>query len=183
MHLSSTLAHTILAFGSNALAIPTSSTNVLARRFNPLPDDPSMTPVDVRDLGPDATMTCGSSTFNRKDIYLAVQWGTILEAENLGRGRKDPMHPNGRFPHDYTETTFSFNNHCPADPNRLEYPLVKNGPYNGAIGSNTSWGKHRVIFYGKGEEAPDGNPIVYFCGGVTHEGAPAKNKFVQCTVH
>lgn len=184
MHSYLALAGSVLLFSSStaAVAIPQpKDINLLARDFTPQPDDPSMTPVDVYDLAHDATMTCGSDTFSYDDIYAAVQWSTILEMENLGRGKSSNQFPNGRFPHDYTDTTFFFNGHCPADSNRQEYPLIFNGPYNGGK-KNNKWGNHRVVHYSKGEEAADGNPIVYFCGGITHEGAET-GKFVQCTVN
>ncbi|CAK1359354.1 uncharacterized protein RHO25_002750 [Cercospora beticola] len=89
MHLSSAAISAILATSASALALPTSPSNpLLARGSNPLPNDPSMTPVDVQDLAHRATMTCGRDTFSYKDIYAAIQWGTILEKENLGRGKK-----------------------------------------------------------------------------------------------
>jgi hypothetical protein len=141
-----------------------------------------MTPVDVLDLAQDATMTCGSSTFAYKDIYKAVQWGEILEQENLGRGKKSTEYPTGRFPHSYESTEYTFNGHCPADGNRQTYPLIFDGPYNGGS-NNNKWGDHRVVYYSKGEEAADGNPITYFCGGLTHEGAAETGQFVQCTVN
>lgn len=142
-----------------------------------------MTPVDVQDLAHRATMTCGRDTFSYKDIHAAIQWGTILEKENLGRGKKSKDYPNGRFPHDYIDGDFTFNDNCPSDDyNRQEFPLIFDGPYNGGISNNVQYGLHRVVYYDKGEEAVDGNPIVYFCGGVTHEGAE-KGKFLQCTVN
>lgn len=184
MHFFLALASSVLVFGSsaNAVAIPKSSASgLLARAFTSQPDDPSMTPVDVRDLASDATMTCGSETFSQHDIYLAVQWSTILEMENKGRGKNSKEFPNGRFPHDYTAETFTFNGNCPADSNRQEYPLIFDGPYNGGP-RNNKWGDHRVVHYSKDEGAPDGNPIVYFCGGITHQGAE-QGKFQQCTVN
>jgi hypothetical protein len=75
MHFFLALASSVLVFGSsaNAVAIPKSSASgLLARAFTSQPDDPSMTPVDVRGLASDATMTCGSETFSQHDIYLAV---------------------------------------------------------------------------------------------------------------
>ncbi|CZT20694.1 uncharacterized protein RCC_06552 [Ramularia collo-cygni] len=184
MHFSTTMVSAILATGSVALALPTSSTSsqLVARKFTPQPNDPSMTPVDVLDLDQDVKMTCGSTEFSYKDIYQAVQWGEILEQENLGRGKKSKEFPTGRFPHSYTATEFTFNDNCPADDNRQEYPLIKDGPYNGGISNNVQWGDHRVIYYSKGEVAADGNPIVYFCGGLTHEDADDDGEFVQCTV-
>lgn len=183
MYFSTSIASTILAASSLALALPTSpSSTLIARKFTPQPNDPAMTPVDVRDLAQDATMTCGSTTFGYKDIYQAIQWGEILEEENLGRGKKSEAFPQGRFPHSYEDTQYTFNGNCPADSNRQEYPLVKDGPYNGGISGNNKWGDHRVIYYFKGEEAPDGNPIGYFCGGLTHEGAET-GKFLQCNVN
>lgn len=187
MHLSLAATSTILAFCNivNSAAIPKpDASQLLTRAFTPQPNDPSMTPVDVRDLASDATMTCGGTTFGYKDIYKAVQWAIILEAENLGRGKKsnDVRFKNGRFPHSYDDTTYSFNGNCPADENREEYPLIKDGPYNGGL-RNTQYGDHRVIYYSNGGEAPDGNPIAYFCGGITHEGATEEGKFLQCTVN
>jgi hypothetical protein len=101
--------------------------------------------------------------------------------ENKGRGKNSKEFPNGRFPRDYTAGTFTFNSNCPADSNRQEYPLIFDGSYNGGP-RNNKWGDHRVVHYSKGEEAPDGNPIVYFCGGITHQGAE-QGKFQQCTVN
>ncbi|USW54067.1 Putative ribonuclease/ribotoxin [Septoria linicola] len=183
MYFSAAIASAILATSTYALAVPAPSSALLAREFKPLPDDPSMTPIDVKDLAQDATMTCGGTTFTYDDIYKAVQWGTILEKENLGRGKKSKEFPTGRFPHSYDSTQFSFSGNCPANGNRQEYPLIKDGPYNGGISNNVQWGDHRVVYYDNGEEAADANPIVYFCGGITHEGAPSKADFVQCTVN
>lgn len=184
MHLSSAAISAILATSASALALPTSpSSPLLARGFKPLPDDPSMSPIDVKDLAQRATMTCGSDTFSYKDIYAAVQWGTILEKENLGRGKKSKKYPKGRFPHEYEDTDFTFNDNCPADNNRQTFPLIFDGPYNGGISTNDRYGPHRVVYYDKGEEAADANPIVYFCGGLTHEGAANDGEFLQCTVN
>lgn len=167
-----------------ALALPAHlSSPRLARRFNPLPDDPDMTPIDLLDITSETTMTCGSMTFNYDDIYKAIQWSDILEQENMGRGQKSKKFPKGRFPHDFDDDDFSFSDHCPPDNNRQEYPLIADGPYNGGISGNKEWGNHRVIHYNKGEVAADGNPINYFCGGVTHEGAETSADFVLCTVN
>ncbi|SMR52719.1 unnamed protein product [Zymoseptoria tritici ST99CH_1E4] len=185
MHFSTTIASVILAAsGCTALALPiTPSNQLIARAFTKQPDDPSMTPVNVKDLAKDATMTCGSTTFSWKDILQTISWGEILERENLGRGAKSDLWPTGRFPHSNDEARHVFNGNCPADGNRMTYPLIKDGPYNGGP-RNKKWGDHRVVWYSKGEEAADANPIVYFCGGLTHEDAPGgTGDLKMCTVN
>lgn len=187
MKFSISIAATILAATTTTvLARPGSiatSSQVEARAFKSLPGDPDMVPVTVNDLAEGATMTCGSTTFTQTDIYKAVSWGDILQDNNLARGRKSTQFPNGRFPHSYTNTQYTFNGDCPADDNRQEYPLIVAGPYNGSPQSNTNWGQHRVIYYREpGEIGSDGHDLVYFCGGVTHEGA-AQGAFLQCTVN
>lgn len=185
MHLSTCIVGAAFVASTSALALPApslASTLLTPRAFTPRDDDPEMTPVTVNDLASGASMDCGSVTFNYDDIYKATQWGTLLQETNKARGAKSKQYPNGRFPHSYDSTDFTFNGDCPADENRQEYPLITDGPYNGGL-SNKNWGSHRVVYYREpGEIAPDGNPIVYFCGGITHEGAAAQNLFVQCTV-
>lgn len=184
MKISFTITAALLG-ATTALTIPSQSPDTLsARAFTPQNGDPEMVPVTVEDLASDATMTCGSTTFSYDDIYKAVQWGDLLQDAGLGRGKKSKQYPNGRFPHTYDSTQYTFNGDCPADANRQEYPLIADGPYNGGISNNVQWGNHRVVYYREpGQIGTDGHDLVYFCGGVTHEGAPTSSDFLQCTVN
>lgn len=112
--------------------------------------------------------------------------GTLLLESGVYRGKKSGEFPLGRFPHAYPDEIFTFNGHCPADNNRQEYPIMSGDVYNGGISNNDKYGPHRAIFYIKrdGDSTPGGNPTVYFCGGLTHEGMPkGSGKFQQCTVN
>lgn len=63
--------------------------------------------------------------------------------------------------------------------NRQEFPVVHDGPYNGGP-NNINTGDERVVYYwDKTNIAPDGNPIVYYCGLITHTGA-ATGGFLKC---
>lgn len=194
-----------LVFSSSAAAAPiskSSSLNLLAHntsqpndpalisinifdRKTSQPNDPNLTPVDILDLANDATMTCADTTFTHTDIFDTVKWGTLLLEKGVYRGKKSGKYPLGRYPHAYDDEIFTSNGHCPADNNRQEYPLLAGDVYNGGISNNIQWGKHRVVFYVKRDDdaAPGGNPVVYFCGGLTHVGAASDGEFLQCTVN
>lgn len=110
------------------------------------PNDTALTPVNILDLADGATMTCGSTTLQYKDIFDSVKWATLLKMKGVGRGKKSSWYPNGRFPHDFPDKSFTFNDHCSADEYRLEYPVLLGDVYNGGISTNDKWGDHRVVF-------------------------------------
>ena len=61
---------------------------------------------------------------------------------------------------------------CPIhDPNRYEYPIKKGGVYDGGK-NNVKQGDERVVFYDTQKTNVRGNPQIYFCGIMTHKGAP-----------
>ncbi|OAQ64637.2 ribonuclease domain-containing protein [Pochonia chlamydosporia 170] len=152
---------------------------LLPRDFQPLPDDPSNGPTSVVDLPHDISKKCGTTTYTYNDIYDAASWGMKLQEKGIARGKKSKEYPNGRFPHSYTDTKFDFGKNCPADDNRHEYPLVTKGPYNGGL-NNNKWGNDRVVYYHEpGEIGNDGHPLGYYCGTITHSGAPT-GQFVEC---
>lgn len=166
--------------GSIAFAIPSSSL-LVNRDFNPLPDDPSNGPVSVEDLTHDINKKCGSNTYGYTEIYAAVAWGIKLREKGIGRGQKSKDFPVGRFPHKYDETKFDFGKNCPPDDNHQEYPLITSGPYNGGISNNKQWGPDRVVYYHEpGEVGSNGDPIGYYCGSITHTGAN-EGEFLQCS--
>lgn len=184
-----TLVVSILLLGSSAAAtaIPISRTlGLRTRTFEPQPNDPDWSPVNIKDLADDATMTCNHDTFSHDDILNSVQWGALLETSGVHRGKKSRAHPDGLYPSPYTLTKFTFNGNCPADDNRLEFPLVADGPWNApdSYEEEDYAGKFRVIFYVSSEElAADGNPTVYFCGGIVHQAATGRDKWGQCVVN
>ncbi|KAI9680486.1 MAG: hypothetical protein M1817_003926 [Caeruleum heppii] len=149
-------------------------------------DDPTATPISVLEL-PDKDWKCGSTTYNRRDVYYAIQWGVLLAEDDppQGRGRKDNLYPNGRFPHPFTLNNngpeLDFND-CPDnDDARIEYPLVKNGPYNGSPNNNVKWGPDRAVYtHEPGEVDYQGNGVAKFCGIMTHTGAGDSSAFVLC---
>jgi len=172
----------LVATHASALALPIASP-LATRDFTAQSDDPEAVPVTVRDLAQDSNAKCGASTYNHDDLYKAVQWGILLQNDGVFRGKKSKEYPKGRFPHSYTATEFTFNNDCPSDDNRQEYPLVSNGPYNGGISNNKKWGNDRVVYYHEPGEVDEveGHPVGYFCGAITHSGASSSADFVQCT--
>ena len=86
----------------------------------------------------------------------------------------------GEYPHTFgNRENFDFNDGCPADGNLYEYPLKKGTRYDGGP-NNKKAGKERVVYYynpSGNSGAP--NPIVVFCGIMTHEGQP-KGRFRLC---
>jgi len=68
---------------------------------------------------------------------------------------------------------------CPADMNRMEYPLKKGKTYNGGK-NNKKQGDERVVYYYDQSGNNAKNPTVTYCGIITHKGAAAKGGFVNC---
>lgn len=105
-----------------------------------------LTPAEV-----DADQSTGDNKYTAHDVYLAAQYGVRLQATGQARGKKSTQYPNGRFPHAFTSNkngvAVGFPDYCPEnDDLRKEYPLVKNGPYNGGISNNNKWGNDRVVY-------------------------------------
>ena len=128
----------------------------------------------------------GTQQYNNHDVYLAAQYGVLLEDTDQGRGKKSAQYPNGRFPHAFTQNkngvSLGFLPGCPDnDDIRAEYPLVTSGPYNGGL-NNNKWGQDRVVYtHEQGEVDEDGHPKATFCGVMTHTGASETGAFVLCT--
>lgn len=178
--LSISTVGTLLSLYKCASALPNSNPNQLfSRGFSPLPDDPSNSPVSVIDLPQGTTSTCGDNTYNYDDIYNAISWGIKLSEKGIGRGKKSGTYPVGRFPHFVIDTGFDYGDNCPEDKNRMEYPIVFDGPYNGGL-RNDKYGPDRAVYYHEpGEVGNNGDPIGYYCGLITHTGAP-QGMFNQC---
>ncbi|KAJ6151638.1 hypothetical protein N7470_007235 [Penicillium chermesinum] len=96
---------------------------------------------------PLASIQCGKNTYDGLDIYLAAEYavnlGLLSPPETRGAGN----YPNPFDNDDSKGNQLHFPAHCPEhDENRKEYPLVKNGPYNGGK-NNRKYGDERVVFY------------------------------------
>ncbi|KAF7444315.1 guanyl-specific ribonuclease f1 [Pyrenophora tritici-repentis] len=94
------------------------------------------------------------------------------------------MHQHS-YPHSFTNddskgNKLTFPKDCPAnDDSRYEFPLKNGSPYDGGK-NNVKQGDERVVFYYEdGEISYDGNPQVYYCGIMTHKGAPSGG-FLLC---
>ncbi|CBX97068.1 hypothetical protein IAQ61_007990 [Plenodomus lingam] len=96
-----------------------------------------------------------------------------------------PNLQEGKYPHainndDSKGHRLVFLPNCPADLNRMEYPLKKGTPYDGGK-NNKGQGDERVVYYyQKGKRGNGGHPKVTYCGLITHKGAKAKGGFVNC---
>ncbi|WDK22047.1 guanyl-specific ribonuclease N1 [Colletotrichum graminicola] len=156
---------------------------VLLGTANGLPTElearvPLNTPIDLVN-GPSSSQSfkCGDKTYTGHEIYLAAQRGTNLYLVGETRGRNKYPHP---YPSDDSKgNTLKFPNDCPADVNRYEFPLRNKSPYDGGR-TNVNHGDERVVYYyEEGEISLDGNHRVYYCGIMTHKGAPSGG-FVIC---
>lgn len=93
------------------------------------------------------------------------------------------MHTEAKYPHSFQNddskgNKLSFPDYCPADTNRMEYPLL-DPPYNGGK-NNVKTGQERVVYYYvPNDDAADGHPNVNYCGVMTHTGAPSGG-FLLC---
>ncbi|UNI25019.1 hypothetical protein JDV02_010727 [Purpureocillium takamizusanense] len=142
--------------------------------------EPSNAPIDWDGPNQSASIKCGKNTYDGHDVYLAAQHGVNLGLLSPPETRGEKKFPHA-FDHDDSKgVKLHFPKHCPEnDKHRQEYPLVKNGPYNGGK-NNKKYGDERVVFYYDGKaQGVDGHPLVYYCGLMTHEGA-AKGGFIQC---
>ncbi|KDN71933.1 putative guanyl-specific ribonuclease F1 [Colletotrichum sublineola] len=139
---------------------------------------PSNAPIDLFNR-PDSSKSfkCGDKTYTGHEIYLAAQRGTNLYLAGETRGRNQYPHP---FPNDDSKgNTLKFPKECPADDSRYEFPLMNGSPYDGGK-NNVKQGDERVVYYYEdGETSADGNPQVYYCGIMTHKGAPSGG-FLMC---
>ncbi|KAI2621156.1 hypothetical protein GGR54DRAFT_647207 [Hypoxylon sp. NC1633] len=140
---------------------------------------PPSDPIHLQN-GPDqdASFNCGTKTYTGKDIYLAAQYGVNLAAIGETRGKATYPHP---FNNDDSKgNILRFPADCPADTNRKEYPLANGKVYDGGK-RNTNQGDERVVYYEEpGEVGVDGHPLVYYCGIMTHHGAPTGG-FLLCS--
>ncbi|KAJ5247876.1 hypothetical protein N7468_002859 [Penicillium chermesinum] len=163
-----TLAAASVLFLGATLALPAERVVDLEARANP-----SNEPIDWDGPNSSASIQCGKNTYDGLDIYLAAEYavnlGLLSPPETRGAGN----YPNPFDNDDSKGNQLHFPAHCPEhDENRKEYPLVKNGPYNGGK-NNRKYGDERVVFYYDGaSQGVDGHPLVYYCGLITHEGAP-----------
>ncbi|KAI1667874.1 guanyl-specific ribonuclease f1 [Pyrenophora tritici-repentis] len=140
---------------------------------------PSNAPINLIN-GPDSSKSykCGDNTYTYHEIYLAAQRGTNLHLVGETRGKHS-------YPHSFTNddskgNKLTFPKDCPAnDDSRYEFPLKNGSPYDGGK-NNVKQGDERVVFYYEdGEISYDGNPQVYYCGIMTHKGAPSGG-FLLC---
>ncbi|KAH9883052.1 hypothetical protein J1614_000419 [Plenodomus biglobosus] len=136
-------------------------------------------PIDFLQAPPQsAKKPCGGHDYSGKDILLAAQKAVDLQLAGQTRGK-------GKYPHainsdDSKGHRLIFLPNCPADTNRMEYPLKKDKPYDGGK-NNKSQGDERVVYYyQKGKRGSSGHPKVVYCGLITHKGAKAKGGFVNC---
>ncbi|KAK8017871.1 hypothetical protein PG993_014197 [Apiospora rasikravindrae] len=140
----------------------------------------------ARDVGgiehsPSTNWKCGNSLFTPDDITAAQQYAVNIQNQKppVFHGRKDKLYPNGRFPHQFINTTptMEFAAYCDDEANRKEYPIIKPGeqtPYTGSVNNNVNWGDHRILYIHKIGETKS-----IFCGLMTHEGHP-KGQFDYC---
>ncbi|KAK1982473.1 hypothetical protein LZ30DRAFT_688385 [Colletotrichum cereale] len=132
---------------------------------------PSDAPIDLYNR-PDSSSSyrCGDNTYTGHEIYLAAQRGTnlYLAGERLGRNK----YPHSFHNDDSKGNLLSFPTYCPADYSRFEFPLMKGSLYDGSK-KDVRQGDERVVYYYEdGATSTDGHPLVYFCGILTHKGAP-----------
>lgn len=103
-----------------------------------------------------------------------------MALQEIGETRGKAKYPHS-FDHDDSKGhKLNFPSYCPEDKDRMEFPLVKQGPYDGGK-SNTKQGDERVVyFYEDGEVDNNGHAKATYCGIMTHVGAP-KGGFLMCT--
>ncbi|KAI1077654.1 hypothetical protein F5B20DRAFT_592692 [Whalleya microplaca] len=121
---------------------------------------------------PNDNLQCGDNEYSGRDIYLAAQYGINLALVGETRGRNKYPHT---FDHDSSKgNTLKFPKECPEnDDARKEYPLQVNGRYDGGK-NNVKQGDERVVYFHKDDETDiEGHALVYYCGIMTHVGAPA----------
>ncbi|KAL8762994.1 MAG: hypothetical protein Q9194_007439 [Teloschistes cf. exilis] len=100
-----------------------------------------------------------------------------------GPNASEDIKCEAKYPHPFNNddskgNKLNFPSYCPADTNRMEYPLQKT-TYDGGK-SNTNTGQERVVYYWNGsDEGVDGHPSVQYCGVMTHTGAPTGG-FLLC---
>ncbi|KAK5656624.1 hypothetical protein OQA88_4604 [Cercophora sp. LCS_1] len=116
-------------------------------------------------------MRNGTNVYTGFDIYLAVQYAVNLESIGESRGKRRYPHP---FDHDDSKGNLLHSpSDRPANEDRKEYPLKRGGVYDGGK-NNVKQGNERVVYYEEpGEIGGDGRPLVYYCGTMTHTGAPS----------
>ncbi|KAL9608846.1 MAG: hypothetical protein Q9167_006332 [Letrouitia subvulpina] len=111
---------------------------------------------------------CGGNFYDEQQVYLSIQHAVNLQLVDETRGK--PKYPHPIDKDDSKGNKLNFPDYCPADTNRMEYPM-KVPTYDGGK-SNTNYGQERVVYYWKGDTSYDGNPNVIYCGMITHTGAP-----------
>jgi hypothetical protein len=149
----------------------------------------------------DTKYKCGKNDneYTGKEIYLAVQRGVNLQKIKETRGSKfnhhlvtrtntfaDSSPTEPKYPHSYPfneskRVKLEFLAECPPrmGDKHQEFPIIHDGPYDGGP-NNEKYGDERVVYYwDQANVAYDGNPIVYYCGMITHEGA-APGGFLKC---
>ncbi|KAI1745288.1 hypothetical protein F4680DRAFT_401694 [Xylaria scruposa] len=120
---------------------------------------------------------CGTHTYTGHDIYIAAQRGVALQ--EIGETRGKHKYPHAFDNDDSKGHKLNFPSWCPADKNRQEFPLINNGPYDGGK-NNVKQGDERVVYYYEdGEVDNDGHAMAYYCGIMTHVGAPSGG-FLLC---
>ncbi|KAH8658168.1 hypothetical protein BX600DRAFT_439339 [Xylariales sp. PMI_506] len=124
-----------------------------------------------------ASFVCGTHTYSGQDIYIAAQRGVALQEIKDTRGRN--KYPHAFDKNDSKGNTLTFPAECPADKNRQEFPLMNGSPYDGGK-NNVKQGDERVVYYyEEGEIDDNGNAKAYYCGIMTHVGAPTGG-FIMC---
>lgn len=82
-----------------------------------------------------------------------------------------------KYPHSFDHDDskghkLQFPAYCLEDKDRMEFPLVLKGPYDGGR-NNAKQGDERVVyFYEDGEVDNNGHAKATYCGIMTHVGAP-----------
>lgn len=124
-----------------------------------------------------AKKPCGGTDYTGKDIIAAAQKGVDLQIANQTRGKN--KYPHAIDHDDSKGHKLVFLPNCPADKNRMEYPLKKGKVYNGGK-NNKKQGDERVVYYYQKSGSNQKNPTVIYCGIITHHGAKEKGGFVNC---
>ncbi|KAL8702490.1 MAG: hypothetical protein Q9201_004330 [Fulgogasparrea decipioides] len=132
--------------------------------------EPSNAPINLdHALEEGEIKECGGNFYDDHQVYLSIQHAVNLQ--KVGETRGKAQYPHSFDKDDSKGNKLNFPDYCPADTNRMEYPL-KVPTYDGGK-SNTNTGEERVVYYWKqGDESYDGNPNVIYCGVMTHTGAP-----------
>ncbi|ROV97148.1 hypothetical protein VMCG_07534 [Cytospora schulzeri] len=136
---------------------------------------PDHTPVTVEDFDSSFDTKCGKAKVAGTDIEKAVEWGTNLNDASQTLGSK-------KYPHIYqNHEAFKFpSGVCSSATNRLEFPVIKGGYFDG---DDDAVGQVRAVFVHdpKGQPDGEGHPISSYCGTIYHPNQ-GDNDFAGCDV-